>query len=89
MVRLEWEAPLDDGGAAIAGYKVSVDMSLAAVVGTDTTIILAFNSTGEYDVEITAFNTCNKTSEATIISIVVTERNSPMITTGETLHGSK
>ena len=70
-VRLEWEAPLDDGGAAIASYQVSVDMSLAAVVSTDTTTILTLNSTGEYDVEIRAANTCNNISEAAVTRIVV------------------
>ena len=66
-VRLEWEAPLDDGGVAIASYQVSVDMSLAAVVSTDTTAILTLDSTGEHHVEITARNICNRVSQAAVI----------------------
>ena len=68
-VRLEWEAPLDDGGTAIASYQVSVDMSLVAVVSTGTTTILTLNSTGEHHVQVTARNTCNRISQAAISTL--------------------
>ena len=67
-VRLEWEAPLDDGGVAIASYQVSVmDMVIAVVVRAGTTAILTLNSTGEHHVEIIALNTCNRISQPVLI----------------------
>ena len=70
-VRLEWEAPLDDGGAAIASYEVSVG-AVPPIVTTATIINLTLDSTQDHRVEITALNTCNEVSDPAMIIINAT-----------------
>ena len=56
-VRLDWDPPLNDGGAAITNYLIFVNMS-QQVVSTDTTTTLTLNSTGQHLIEISAVNFC-------------------------------
>ena len=55
--RLDWDPPLNDGGAAITNYLIFVNMS-QQVVSTDTTTTLTLNFTGQHLIEISAVNEC-------------------------------
>ena len=56
-VRLDWDPPLNDGGAAITNYFIFVNMS-QQVVSINTTTTLTLNSTGQHLIEISAVNEC-------------------------------
>ena len=73
-VRLDWDPPLNDGGAAITNYLIFVNMS-QQVVSTNTTTTLTLNSTGQHLIEISAVNECglvgaNASSSITGIHVV-------------------
>ena len=57
-IRLQWDPPLDNGGAAISGYQIFINSSevLHQVVSNDTDASIVLNSTGEYFIQIRAVN---------------------------------
>ena len=57
-IQLQWDPPLDDGGAAITDYQIFINSSevLHQVVSNDTEATVALNSTGEYFIQIRAVN---------------------------------
>ena len=60
-MRLQWDLPLDDGGAAITGYQIFVNSSkvsevLRQVVSNNTDAAFVLNSTGKYFIQIRAVN---------------------------------
>ena len=70
LVRLQWDPPLDNGGAPITGYQIFVDSEdVLASNDTDATIIL--NSTGEYFIQIRAVN-CIGVGPNLSVSITIT-----------------
>ena len=73
-VRLQWDPPLDDGGAAITDYQIFVNSSevLDQVVSNDTDASIVLNSTGEYFIEIRATNCIGVSSYSVPINITIT-----------------
>ena len=60
-MRLQWDPPLDDGGAAITGYQIFINSSevsevLHQVVSNNTDAAIVLNSTGKYFIQIRAVN---------------------------------
>ena len=57
-IQLQWDPPLDNGGAAITDYQIFVNSSevLHQVVSNDTDASIVLNSTGEYFIQIRAIN---------------------------------
>ena len=74
IVRLQWDPPLDDGGAAITSYQIFVNSSdsevLYQVVSNEATIVL--NSTGEYFIQIRAINCIGVSSNSIPITFTIT-----------------
>ena len=56
VVRLQWDSPFDDGGAAITGYQIFVNSSLHQMVSNDTEATIVLNFIGEYFIQIRAIN---------------------------------
>ena len=56
VVRLQWDPPFNDGGAAITGYQIFVNSSLHQMVSNDTEATIVLNSTGKYFIQIRAVN---------------------------------
>ena len=57
-IRLQWDPPLNNGGAAITDYQIFVNSSkvLHQVASNDTEATIILNSTGEYFIQIRAIN---------------------------------
>ena len=70
-VRLDWDPPMNDGGAAITNYLIFVNGS--EMNSTSTSVTLTLNSTTHYLIEISAVNGCGLNGDS-----------APMIISGDT-----
>ena len=71
-VRLQWDPPLDNGGAPITGYQIFINSSEDVLdVSTDTEATIVLNSTGKYFIQIRAIN-CIGVSPNLSVSINIT-----------------
>ena len=55
-VRLQWDPPLNNGGAPITGYQIFINSSEDVLVSSDTEATIILNSTGVYFIQIRAIN---------------------------------
>ena len=71
-VRLQWDPPLDNGGAPITGYQIIfINSSEDVLVSSDTEATIVLNSTGVYFIQIRAIN-CIGVSSNLSVSINIT-----------------
>ena len=71
-VRVEWDPPVDNGGAPITSYQILVNSSAVAMKITVNSpqqcyATIALNSTGVYLVEVQASNCAGISSSAAIL----------------------